>query len=225
MPAQSLVAAARCLRAVRLPGRRGFLPRLWLVTDARRLPDPAAVARALPRGTAVLARDLAAPALRALAVQCRARGLRLVVSGDGGLALRLRAGLHLPDRRPVTGLLPFLRARRAGAAWALLGVAAHGRRGLARGRALVADLVLLSPAFPTASHPGAPALGPLRWALLARRAGRAAVALGGVSGLSARRLARRAGGFAALEALLPPGHSVSRKSRRALGGHCPARDR
>ncbi len=223
MPPASLAAASRRLRPVFLPGRRGVLPRLWLVTDGRRLPDPLAAARALPRGGAVLARDLEAPVLRRLAALCRARGLRLVVSGDGRAALRLRAGLHLPDRRPTVGLLPFLLARRAGAGWSMLGVAAHGRRGIARARALGADSVLLSPAFPTASHPGAPALGPLRWSTLARAAGRATVALGGISAATATRLPRRAAGIAALEGLLPPGHSVSRKSRRPLDGHCPLR--
>ena len=97
------------------------------------------------------------------------------------MALALRAGLHLPDRRGSEGLLPFLLARRRRCRSPLLSVAAHGRAGLARARRLGADLVMLSPVFPTASHPGAPALGPLRWAALARRAGRPAVALGGLT--------------------------------------------
>ncbi|MCO6419429.1 thiamine phosphate synthase, partial [Siccirubricoccus sp. KC 17139] len=105
------------------------------------------------------------------------------------------AGLLLPDRRPARHLLPFLLARKPGR---VLLVAAHGRAGLARARRLRADAVLLSPAFPTLSHPGAPALGPLRWAALAVRAGRPALALGGVTGRSARRLPRLAAGIAAI---------------------------
>ena len=64
--------------------------------------------------------------------------------------------------------------------------------------------MLLSPAFATASHPGAPGLGPLRWAALARRApaGVAVVALGGVGSGTAGRLPRRwLGGFAAVAGL------------------------
>jgi thiamine-phosphate pyrophosphorylase len=61
--------------------------------------------------------------------------------------------------------------------------------------------VILSPVFPTRSHPGAPALGPLRWAALARRAAGPVVALGGVDGARARRLPRRTAGLAAIDAL------------------------
>ena len=41
-------------------------------------------------------------------------------------------------------------------------------------------MVLLSPLFPTRSHPGAPALGRVRFAGLARRVDGAVMALGGV---------------------------------------------
>ena len=169
------------------------MPRLWLLSDPVRLPDPRAAAARLPRGSAVVARGMSPPAaLLALAALCRRRGLRLLVAGDGRAALRLGAGLHLPER-PTPGLLAFLRARRPGA---LLSLAVHGRRGLARGRRLRADAVLISPIFPTASHPGARALGPHAWAWLARHAGRPAVALGGVTG--ARRVPPIAAGLAAI---------------------------
>ncbi|MBX6746499.1 MAG: thiamine phosphate synthase, partial [Acetobacteraceae bacterium] len=137
------------------------------------MPDPRAAASRLPPGAAVVARGLPPALLEGLARLARQRRLVLLVAGDGRAALRhargLRAGLHLPDRRGSTGLLPFLLARRARGL--PLTVAAHGRAGLARGRRLGADAVILSPVFPTASHPGAPALGLWRWAALARRAG------------------------------------------------------
>ncbi|MBS5904212.1 MAG: thiamine phosphate synthase [Acetobacteraceae bacterium] len=217
---EEAVIAARRFRPP--PGRDG-LPRLWLVSDARRLPDPREAAGGLPRGAAVLARDVAPELLPALARLCRARGLVLMLAGDGRAALRLGAGLHLPDRRPATGVLPYLLARRRDPCRWRLSQAAHGRSGLARARRLGADGVLLSPAFPTASHPGAPALGPLRWAALARRAASSAVALGGMDARSARRLPNWACGMAALEGLLPASHSVSQKSRPRDPGHCPFR--
>jgi thiamine-phosphate pyrophosphorylase len=193
-----LVAAARRLRG--LPGRRASLPRLFLLSDPVRLPDPRAAAGRLPRGAAVLARGLAPAVLAGLAAVARRRGLVLLVAGDGRAALRHHAGLHLPDRRPASGLAAYLlfRGRRRGRP-ALLMVAAHGRRGIARARRLRADAVLLSPVFPTASHPGAATLGPLRWAALARHAGRPAVALGGLRAGNAGRLPAWAAGLAAIE--------------------------
>jgi thiamine-phosphate pyrophosphorylase len=176
--------------------RGGALPRLWLLSDPARLPDPREAAARLPRGAGVLARGAAPDVLAGLARLCRRRGLVLLVGGDGRAALRHRAGLHLPDRAAPRHPLPFLLARRRGAPWAVLSVAVHGRAGMARGRRLRADLALLSPAFPTASHPGAPALGPLRWAGLAARLGRPAAALGGVAGATAGRLPRRGAGRA-----------------------------
>lgn len=196
-----LEAAARRLKPAR--AGRGALPRLYLFSDPQRLPDPRAAAARLPPGAAVVARGLPPALLVSLARLARQRRLVLLVAGDGRAALRhargLRAGLHLPDRRGSAGLVPFLLARRARGL--LLTVAAHGRAGLARGRRLGADAVILSPVFPTASHPGAPALGPWRWAALARRAGRGAVALGGVRGANAGRLPRWTAGFAAIGAL------------------------
>jgi thiamine-phosphate pyrophosphorylase len=176
------------------------LPRLWLVSDPVRLPDPRAVAARLPRGAGVLARGLAPAVLSGLARLCRARGLVLIIGGDGRAALAHRAGLHLPDRTPARWVLPFLAVRRAGAPWAVLTAAVHGRAGLQRARQLGVEAGFVSPAFPTASHPGAPALGPLRWARLAAALGRPAVALGGLDGAQAGRLGRRPAGLAAIGA-------------------------
>ncbi len=195
MGVRTLEGWSRRLKPARARGRA--LPRLWLLSDPARLPDPRAAAARLPRGAGVLARGAAPGVLAALARLCRRRGLVLLVGGDGRGALAHHAGLHLPDRAPAQGLLPFLLARRRGAPWAVLTLAVHGRAGAARGRRLRADLALLSPAFPTASHPGAPALGPHAWAGLAARLGGPAAALGGVAAGTAGRLPRRGAGRAA----------------------------
>ena len=63
---------------------------------------------------------------------------------------------------------------------------AQDLRELARAGRAVA--VLLSPVFPTRSHPGAASLGPLRFRLLAARAQVPVIALGGMNRRSARRL-------------------------------------
>ncbi|MXP64628.1 thiamine phosphate synthase [Roseomonas sp. M0104] len=207
------------------PGRfpsRTPLPRLWLFSDPARLPDPRRALAALPRGSGLVARGVAAALRPDLArLQRRRRGV-LLIGGEARAALALRTGLHWPDRATSLEMLPFLRARRAGAPWARLSVAAHGRAGLARAARLRADLVFLSPLFPTPSHPGAPALGPWRWAALARRAGRPVVALGGIVAATAGRVPPPACGLAAITALLHRSHSVSRKSRSPQAEHCPS---
>jgi thiamine-phosphate pyrophosphorylase len=168
-----------------LRGKRSDLPRLWLFTDSRRLSDPRASIAGLPRGRAgVVLRHDDDPARAALGREvariCRARRLPLVVAGDLRLAAALRAGVHLrggywpgPVRPP-----------------GLVTSSAHSVPDVVRASRAGAGLVFLSPAFPTASHVGAPGLGPLRWGLIARygvnRTGMAA--LGGVYGRTVTRL-------------------------------------
>ncbi len=200
---QSGTGLAARARRLAPPSRRGRrLPALWLVSDPQRLPDPLAAAARLPRHAGVLARGLAAPVLRHLAALARRRGLVVLVAGDGRAALAARAGLHLPDRRAASGVLPFLRARRGGAPGAVLTLAAHGgAAGAARARRLRPDLAFLSPIFATRSHPGAAALGPLRWLAAARRLPVPAAALGGVAAATAGRVPRQAAGLAAIDGL------------------------
>jgi thiamine-phosphate pyrophosphorylase len=166
-------------------GRR--VPPLWLFTDSRRLPDPLGAALRLPKGLGgIVFRHDGAPDRIALghglARIARERRLALVVAGDPRLAAALGAGIHLRG-----GHWPGpLRARRG-----VVTSSAHSMRDLRRARRSGADLVFLSPTFPTASHPGAPAWGALRWSRLAQQAGVAVAALGGISGRSVRRLPRR----------------------------------
>lgn len=192
--ARTLAEATRALEGGR--DRLGRpLPRLWLLSDPARLPDPAPVLARLPRGAGLIWRpyDLnRAEALRRgrrLRGLSRRRGVLLLVAADWRLAAALGAdGVHLPEglARQVP-LAPLLAWRRS-APQRRLSVACHGARGLARAAALEADMALLSPVFPTASHPGAAGVGPLRFALSARRARRPVVALGGLTGPRSARL-------------------------------------
>ncbi|HZH47484.1 MAG TPA: thiamine phosphate synthase [Roseococcus sp.] len=178
------------------------MPSLWLLSDPVRLPDPRQAMRRLPRGAVVLLRDAAPGIALAVARCCRRLGLRLIVSGDGRLALALGAGLHVPDRRPTRFLCAFLLGRRG----RLLSVAVHGRRGIARARALRASAALVSPAFPTPSHPGQRGLGPWRWAALACALPCPAIALGGMSAARVRHLPPRwRAGWAGIGALVLSG--------------------
>ena len=155
-----------------------------LVVDRARLADPLAAARRLPAGACVLLRDYDAadrPAFaRALAALCRRRRLWFLVAGDRRLAMALGAGLHMPEAQARRGGV-------RGPRW--LTAAAHGRAGLVRAARAGACAALLSPVFPTASHPGAPTLGPVRFAGLVRASPLPVYALGGIDARRARRLA------------------------------------
>jgi thiamine-phosphate pyrophosphorylase len=62
-----------------------------------------------------------------------------------------------------------------------------------------ASAILLSPVFPTRSHPGAPVLGPVRFMALARRSPLPVIALGGMTKRRAARLP--VWGWAAIDGL------------------------
>jgi len=177
-----LVAWGRAVKSARR-NEGAALPVLWLFTDAVRLPDPCGAAARLPRGLCgvVFRHDGVGDRAglgRRLAAICRARRIALVVAGDWRLARVLGAGVHLRAGR----------GRASGCR--LVTSSAHTVAELRRAERAGADLVFLSPAFPTASHPGAGALGAVRWAGMAR-SGVGLAALGGVDGGTVWRLPRR----------------------------------
>lgn len=187
----------------RLPGA-ALLPDVILITDRRRLPDPESAALRLPRGAAVLVRDYDHPDrlafARRLACVCRRRGLRLLIAGDARLARSVRAdGVHysesaLHNRRNIRPLRP-----------GIVTAACHTAVSLRRADAGGADACLLSPVFPTDSHPGAPALGPWRFAALVRLSRRPVYALGGIDARNVRRLSNTgACGIAAIGVFAAP---------------------
>ena len=198
---ETLLSAARAVKR----RRRQRLPALFLFTDAARLADPRGAIARLPRPgcfgplCGVVLRHDGAPDRAALARDvarlCRARRIPLVVAGDSRLAAALGAGLHLRDGRYPSPARP---ARRRGG---LVTGSAHDLASLRRAARNGADLVFLSPAFATASHPGRRALGPLRWRLLARRSEVPVLALGGIEGRLIRRLSPACAGAGAIGAL------------------------
>lgn len=171
------------------------LPTIWLMTDAARVPDPRAAVAGLPRGAAVILRHYDAPGRAVLAVDlaglCRMRGLTLLVAGAWRLAAAVGAhGLHLPEylaqRGPEPGARLWLKHKHR-----ILTAAAHGPRALARARGIHADAVLLSPLFPTVSHPQNKALGVTRAAMMARGAKVSVIGLGGIAPKHSGALKRR----------------------------------
>lgn len=180
--------------------RHNPLPTLWLMTDEHRLPNPKSVLATLPRGTGLILRHYGAPdravLARELAAACRCRGIILVIAGDWRLAADVgAAGLHLAEsltrQGPPAGARLWQRRSRR-----LLTVAAHGSCGLRRAAAVGASAALLSPIFPTVSHPKRSPLGVMRAAGMIRRSPLAVIALGGVTRQTVRRL--RGSGFAGI---------------------------
>ncbi len=158
------------------------------MTDAQRTPDPAAAMTRLTAGTIVVFRHYDAPDRetlgRRLARLSRIKGLIFVVAGDRRLARRLGAqGLHLPE-----GMV----ARRhrvapSGDRWPV-SAAAHDEWSARRAANAGADLIFLSPVFPTGSHPEKKPLGLRRLASVCRRLDTPVLALGGASPATARRV-------------------------------------
>lgn len=175
------------------PATAGRLPRLVLMTDERRLPDPSAAIDALPPGAAVILRHYGAPVpereamAHRLAATCRRRGLRLLVAADPGLAIRVgAAGVHLPEAMLKSAPQTWRLWRRRG--W-MVTAAAHSSGAIRRAAAADVDAVLLSPVFATCSHPDARVLGPLHFVPLVASSPVPVYALGGINTLTVRRLA------------------------------------
>jgi len=167
------------------------LPRVWMLTDERQgdaLWD--AIAR-LPRGAGVVVRHYSLPLTERqdIALRIRADGRFVAFSGTEEEARQVGAQAvygagprpdGLPRLYPVHTRSEIRAAERAGAA-----------------------LLLLSPVFPTRSHPGARTLGPHRVARLAASARTPVIALGGMTSPRFRRLqSLGADGWAAIDAWL-----------------------
>ncbi|HEY9164447.1 MAG TPA: thiamine phosphate synthase [Magnetovibrio sp.] len=170
------------------------LPSFYLMTDDTRLKNPLvdilALLKRLPHGGVLVLRhrDLAQLTTLAQVLVPIAHRLKLKVllAGDVRLALRLKCdGVHLSQSRVRRGRLR-IRALPPGF---MVTAAAHDGFSIQRAFQSGADGVMLSPVFPTASHPRAKALGLLRFMSLANGSPRPIIALGGVTAETVKRLA------------------------------------
>jgi thiamine-phosphate pyrophosphorylase len=166
-----------------MPKRQTAVPSLWLVSDARNDAALEAVLRKLPRGSGLVFRHYhLAPQQRrerfaelmTIARQC---GHIVALSGNAASARHWGAdAAYGPPRQLARGP-------------AILRLAtAHSLREIATARRSRANAILLSPAFPTRSHPGGKVLGPVKFRLLAARTLLPVIALGGMNARSARRI-------------------------------------
>jgi thiamine-phosphate pyrophosphorylase len=181
------------------PKRSHRIPAIWLMTDERiATPDLLRAIARLPRGAAIIVRhhSLAGPERRALFEMVRtaahSRGAKVLVAGPARLARLWGAdGHHGRSAAPASSKH-----------W-LHSAPVHNQSERIAAERAGADVLLISPLFATQSHPGAPTLGPVRFAALARSAHLPVIALGGVRPRHAR-LIRQLGavGLAAIDGLM-----------------------
>ena len=167
------------------------MPLVLFTDDSGR--DWLGAARRLPPDSIVVVRARDAKTRTALCDLLRPLPLRLLIADDPALAMEAD-GLHLPEAQARQA--GHWRARRPD--W-IITASAHSLRALLALSHL--DAVFLAPVFATASHPGAPALSPLRAALIAAHATVPVYALGGVTARNAALLAPSFSGIAAIQAL------------------------
>lgn len=161
--------------------RQPHLPAIWLVTDARNDDALERIIARLPRGSGVIFRHYHLSGrerqarFEAAARAARRRGHVVVVARPerGWRADGVYRAADFPGLAFTRGLLL---------------LTAHSLREIAAAHRARADAIVLSPVFPTRSHPGAPTLGPVRFRLLAARARVPVIALGGMTARRARSL-------------------------------------
>lgn len=176
-----------------MPCRHSALPRLWLLTDERQGEALWGAIARLPRGAGIVVRHYSlgwrerVALFRRVAAIARKRGLIVAFSGPCARRSGANAVYGVDARRSA---LPKL-------------YPAHDRAEIVAAERAGAALILLSPAFATRSHPGARALGPVKFGMLARTARVPVIALGGMTARRARRLkALGAYGWAAIDGLI-----------------------
>ena len=166
-----------------------LLPAMVLMTDDERLPDLRATVLALPRDSLVVLRSREEERRIALAGLIAGlaprRGIKWLVADDPGLAVRMGAnGAHFPESKFALAA----RWRVCRPDW-IITCAAHSLHALFRAKLVGASAALLSPIFPTMSHPGSGSLGSIRARSIASAAQLPVYALGGVDARTARQLA------------------------------------
>jgi thiamine-phosphate pyrophosphorylase len=167
----------------RQPALPSIWPNVWLVSDARNDAALERILRRLPRGSGLIFRHY-----HLGQAERRQRFAKLKrLARSRGHAVALSANTAEARRWGADALYGSPRSLARGPALIRL-VTAHSLRELAQAMRARADAILLSPVYPTRSHPGQTALGPVKFRLLAARAQVPIIALGGMNPRRARQI-------------------------------------
>jgi len=162
--------------------------KLLLITDSKRFENNQAMLKVLEQGLqggvdTILLREKALDSAKLLALASHVRlltqqyGAKLMIHSQADIAQAVNAdGVHLDSSsiaeiRKIKGWLNNDM---------LLSASCHNEKELTQAEHQDADFVLLSPVFPTQSHPGAPSLGAEKFLSLAQKVTIPVVALGGI---------------------------------------------
>ena len=172
------------------PRRRSGLPRFLALTDPERAANPYLLLANLPEGSGLVWRAYEAKPsrfqLKDLSRASRRMHIPLFLAWtDRHRTMPLPVHRHLPEHclnKPYTdGMFKTVRRQ---SPQVFVTAAAHSERAIIAAARAGIDAVLISPVFPTRSHPGKASLGVIRFAALARLArslGLSVYALGGVN--------------------------------------------
>jgi thiamine-phosphate pyrophosphorylase len=172
--------------------RRHPLPKIWLMTDPR-MPDVLASIARLPKGSGIIFRhyEWAEGRRRALFKQVRGlarRGRHILILADTPLRARQWGADGAHDRS-------------AQVSQGLRTVAVHSVREATLAKRVGADLMFVSPVFPTQSHPNGRMLGRIGLGQLTAGQRHKTIALGGMTTKRAKSLrSLKIHGWAAIDA-------------------------
>ena len=170
------------------------LPDFFLMSDDARLPDPTESVARMPPGSAVILRHRDPAIRRKLAFTlrplCHKRRVALLIAGDIALALDCRAdGIHFSQKtiqrndHKTRAALHSNRGRNL-----IISAAAHSRQSALQADKRGVDAILLSPVFPTHSHPQGKTLGVLAFCAIAQSITTPLYGLGGINTRHIHRL-------------------------------------
>jgi len=161
------------------------------MTDESRAPNPIPTINKLKPGSGVIFRHYDLKSRLELGFKlkeiCKRNQLTFIVARDFPLGRKLGAdGIHLPEHLLLT---PPLEVR----LWGqrpnkIITAAAHSYTSLQKCAVLPINAAILSPVFPTESHPSRSQLGITGFQKLAKQASIPVYALGGINEKTARRL-------------------------------------
>lgn len=201
---QKVTEVARRLNHRNAKGRK--FPALFLMTDSKRLKDPRPLLKKLPNGSALIIRHETRQGkinlIHKIKRLCQKHNVKLLVSDDQRLALAFRLdGVHLSENNiaKTASCGQFLKQNPN----YIITSACHSAKALKDAERAKVDAVLVSPVFPTDSHPHARTLSLWGFQNLTRHTTLRTYALGGIHKKTAQRLIKsNACGFAGINGLI-----------------------